>query len=170
MVVLQPLSFESKLDYNKHRLLRAIDSNKLLSKMTEKEFGKSNHLIFQKNELAQLFQSYPKIIRNTMAVLDDCSVDFEYGAFKNKNLKHFTRSAEDDTNLLNTLCCEGLNYRYTSINSIIKERLQKELSIINEKEFTSYYLINNDHIHHLITLNNNYNAMVHVYKQNFLLF
>ncbi|MCY1633812.1 DNA polymerase III subunit alpha [Marinifilum sp. D737] len=142
LVILQTASFRNKKDYNIHRLLRAIDRNTLLSKLSKEEQASFEDRYRSKSELLELYKDYPEIIRNTEALLAACSMDFEFGTNKNKKL--FTDSEEEDFKLLMKLACEGLEYRYHTITDEILDRLNKELKVIRQLEFCSYFLINWD--------------------------
>jgi len=144
MVVLQSFSFLHEKHFEAHQFLRAIDQNTLFSKLTKEDQGSLEEIAPTKETLYRLFTAYPEIIKNTEHILDNCSVSFEFGKLANKNLKFYTGSLEEDVALLRTKAREGLEYRYTEVTKEIEDRLEKELSIITSKEFTSYFLINWD--------------------------
>lgn len=144
MVVLQPFSFLHKNHFNAHRLLRAIDQNTLLSKLPKDQQGSMEEIAPSKEELLGTFAAFPEIIKNTEHVLDSCFVDFDFGKLANKNLKYYTGTADGDIHLLRAESEKGLKYRYPTLNDEIKTRLEKELSIIQLKDFSSYFLINWD--------------------------
>jgi len=142
LVVLQTSSFRNKKDYNIHRLLRAIDKNTLLSKLPKEEQAVFEDQYRSKAGLLELYREYPQIIENTEQLLATCSMDFEFGTNKNKKL--FTKSEEEDFKLLVKLACEGLEYRYHDVTDEILDRLNKELKVIRQLNFCSYFLINWD--------------------------
>jgi len=144
MVVLQSFSFLDENYFEAHKLLRAIDLNTLLSKLTPEDQGSTEEIAPTKKELYALYSDYPEIIKNTESILDSCSVTFEFGKLANKNPKFYKGSLEEDIQLLRAEATKGLAYRYKEVTQEIKERLEKELSIITSKEFTSYFLINWD--------------------------
>jgi len=144
MVVLQTASFITKRHFNAHRLLRAIDTNTLLSKLSPNEQGSKQHIYPNKKDLYQAFSAYPVILKNTEAILTSCFVEFEFGKLCNKNRKHYKNSFDEDMAFLRKLCMEGLPYRYPQPGENILQRIEKELKIIEEKRFASYYLINWD--------------------------
>jgi DNA polymerase-3 subunit alpha len=141
-VALLPVTFRSKTDFNAHRLLRAMDGNTLLSKLPVSEQAASDEIMLTAEELQRAYNSYPHIIYNTEKLLEQCSVDFEFG--RNKNLKYFTGSAKEDYDLLLQLCSDNFAYRYPQQNEKIQERFKKEIDVITTQGFTSYFLINHD--------------------------
>jgi DNA-directed DNA polymerase III PolC len=142
LVALAPVSFRNKIDFNIHRLLRAIDNNTLLSKLPISEQASPDELMFSKQQLSNYFLGYPQLIVNAEKLAEQCEIDFEFR--KNKNKISFTGSKKDDMQKLRMECLEGLKYRYPIPDSTIDTRLEKELEMICKKEFTSYFLINGD--------------------------
>ncbi len=144
LVVLQALSFVHRKQFNAHRLLRAIDKNCLLSKLPIQEQAREDEMVPTREELYARFSAYPEIIRNTEHILHSCDVTFVYGKLSNKNLKHYSESIESDIELLRALAIEGLPYRYPKPAEEVYKRIEKELEIVRDKQFASYYLINWD--------------------------
>jgi len=144
LVVLQTATFSGKSRFNAHRLLRAIDTNTILSKLLPEQQAKGHETILPKPILYAAFASYPDIITNTENILNTCSIYFEYGKLVNKNLKYYTRSKEEDVALLRKLCLEGIPYRYPNPGKEVMERIDKELQVIEQLNFCSYFLINWD--------------------------
>lgn len=144
LVVLQSATFLNKKHFNMHRLLRAIDKNTLLSKLPKEEQAMPDDVLLTHQELYDAFAPYPHIIANTVAILNNCEMDFEYGKFANKNLKFYTHSLEADMQLLKDKCNEGIKYRYKKPSAEVFKRIEKELEIIGKMNFASYFLINWD--------------------------
>ena len=142
MVILQPFSFKDKDHFNLHTMLRAIDENTLLSKITTEQLGSLEEITPTKAELYQAFSDYPEIVKNTELILNSCRVDFEFGKLTNKNLTHINGSVEADVKVLREASYKGLAYRYPEVTEEIRMRLEKELAVIESKNFASYFLIN----------------------------
>jgi DNA polymerase-3 subunit alpha len=142
LVILQPATFRNKRDYNIHRLLRAMDNNILLSRLPLSEQTSASEIIIPEIELIDAFRGYPEIIQNTKNILAECSVEFEYRT--NKNKKCFLQSHEEDIKLLRQECKKGLKYRFGKPSNEVIDRMEKELKMIDELGFSSYFLINWD--------------------------
>lgn len=142
LVLLHPVTFRDKKDFNAHRLLRAIHNNTLLSKLPVSEQTSENELFYSETELLRIYQHYPQLVLNTQKLLESCSIQFEFGTSKNKTT--FTGSIAGDEELMRKECYEGLKYRYKNPGKGICERLEKELATIFKMQFTSYFLINWD--------------------------
>lgn len=145
LVVLQPVTFRNKRDFNAHRLLRAIDNNTLLSKLSETEVASEEAKMFPIQNLAKVFAEYPFILENTENLMRSCDIHFDFSeGRKPQNLQTYSNSKIEDGALIEKLCREGLPYRYPEGGDHILKRLNKELDLIKEKEFVSYFLINWD--------------------------
>jgi DNA polymerase III alpha subunit len=142
MVILQPVSFINKTGFNTHRLLRAVDNNTLLSKLPLSEQTTPDEIMLAPLDLLTIYYDFPTIIYNTQKILEQCSIDFEFGT--NKNKKSFTGSLKKDYHVLMSLCYEGLKYRYPNTDDAIIDRMEKEIKLISELNFSSYFLINHD--------------------------
>jgi len=142
LVVLQTVSFQNKRGFNTHRLLRAIDNNTLLSKLPKSEEGKSSDRMLPYHELCERYQEFPELLQNTESILNSCSVNFDFSQETPNNQKSYTNNEQLDFRLLKKLTYSGLHYRYKKPGERIFKRIEKELAIIEEKDFVSYFLIN----------------------------
>lgn len=144
LVIFITASFRNKKDYNTHRLLRAIDQNILLSKLSDTEQAPETNKFKSLNEITEIYKNYPGLTANTKRVLEQCNIDFEFGTKISRNKKVFTGSEEEDLELIKKLIEEGIEYRFGKTNETIDKRIKTELEIIRTKGFISYFLINWD--------------------------
>lgn len=138
-VVLQPVTFRTKKEFNLHRILRAIENNTLLSKLTAEDICKTSEVMTSNEEVLQQYAEYPEIIKNTEMVMKQCHFDFEFNTPRNK--KYYTKSKEGDRLLLENLAKSGLIKRYGPNNTEAQKRVVKELKVINDLNFSGYFLI-----------------------------
>jgi DNA-directed DNA polymerase III PolC len=129
----------SKTDYNTHRLLRAIASNTLLSKLDSAQQAQEDEFMLPVQRIEEAFCNYPNLLSRANEILDSCSIDIPMGIDKNK--KFFTSSKEIDVAFLKAEAWKGFKKIYNSNNKEVWNRIEKELRIIEQKEFTAYYLI-----------------------------
>lgn len=145
LVLLHPVSFRSKRDFNTHRLLRAIDNNTLLSKLDSEEQGELSQQMPSKETLYEQLQDVDFLIENTRALMASTCVRFAFGPkAPSQNLDSYSGTIHGDIQLLRKLCRDGLPYRYPTPSKALEERIEKELSLIEQKQFVSYFLINHD--------------------------
>ena len=142
LVALRSVSFQSKKGFNTHRLLRAIDNNSLLSKLAPSEQACETDQMLAPKTLEFMYKDFPELLYNAQALLAQCSIDFELEEATPKNLRAYTASEDLDYRLLKKLTFDGLKYRYENPNQAIYTRIDKELSIIKQRGFVSYFLIN----------------------------
>ncbi len=143
-VIMQPITFRNKRDFNAHRLLRAIANNTLLSQLSKTEEANPDEILYTETDLEQAFIEFPEIIENTKNMLRSCSIDFVLGnEHGHNNLQHYTSSHELDFKLLKHLAFKGLPYRFTpnNVTDAVLDRINMELDIIQKKQFVSYFLI-----------------------------
>ena len=69
----------NKRDFNTHRLLRAINQNTLLSKLEEKNQGLESHKYLDPNQLSDIYDRLPYLLKRTQKIVEECSVSFEFG-------------------------------------------------------------------------------------------
>jgi DNA-directed DNA polymerase III PolC len=139
MLVLQPVSFEGKKQYNLHRLLRGVEHNTLLSKLTENDLAAPTESFVSIDKLLSYYEAYPKLIFNTQQLFSTCSFSFDFSTLKNK--KVFTDSKHNDKELLYKLALEGMAIRYKANHQKALERINKEIDIIDKLGFSGYFLI-----------------------------
>ena len=102
------------------------------------EFDKSLELGFQ-DEMRKIFAACPQAIDNTQVIADQCDVEFEFGTL---HLPEFVApDGKDNKSYLRELCEKGLSERYPNGGSELKERLDYELSIIEQMGYVEYFLI-----------------------------
>ncbi|MDX6183047.1 DNA polymerase III subunit alpha [Flavobacterium sp. Fl-77] len=139
MVILQPVTFRSKREYNLHRILRAIDMNVILSRLTPDDYCRDSEVMVPMETLLSCYVEYPQITANTEKIIQECHFEFDFKTPKNK--KFYTNNRKDDINLLTTLAQQGLEWRYGKNNAEAKSRMFKELKVIDQLEFSGYFLI-----------------------------
>ncbi|MGJ1204973.1 DNA polymerase III subunit alpha [Sphingobacterium lactis] len=138
-VILQPVTYQDKTNYDLHRILRAIAKNTLLSKLTKEDYAGEQEVFVEEELLVSAFARFPSVISKTLEVLDSCSIEMEFHADKNR--KYFSHSVEGDRELLHKLAVEGCKIRYGVKNRQAMERVEKELAIIAQSGFNAYFLI-----------------------------
>ena len=141
LLVLPAMSFRNQRDYNTHRLLRAMHYNTLLSKLEDVQCDRGGYLM-DFNTLQCKFDAFSIALDRTVALLKDCGIAFDFSeAALPQNPATFTGSEAEDELLLRNLCLEGLPQRYKDLTDEIVERIEKEIEIIAEKKYLSYFLM-----------------------------
>ncbi len=142
LVIWHPVTFANRTGYNVHRLLRAVDSNTLLSKLPAESLAPAGEYMIPETDLLKYYWQFPTLISNTKMIIETCHVDLQLGVTKNK--KTFTGTQEKDHYILRNRALSGFRRRYTEYDSYAMSRLLKELEVIAERQFESYFLISLD--------------------------
>ncbi|MFM7814715.1 MAG: PHP domain-containing protein, partial [Flavobacteriales bacterium] len=144
LVLMHPISFRNKRDFNAHRLLRCIDLNTLLSKLPVEEQARIEDTF----ERPAIPDDLKFLEEHAQQLIQSCSIDFQHDKLSHQNQQYYCATEEEDIDLLKKLCSAGLSYRYPQANEEVMRRLSKEIELIIEKKFVSYFLINWDIVHY----------------------
>ena len=139
LVILHTVTFINRDDFVLHQNLRAIDNNTLITMLTPRDLAGKDELLLSNNEIILPYIDFPEIIENTRRLMDCCSIDYEYGTNKNKQI--FAASRYDDKILLEKLAFDGMVYRYGKHDKKALQRVNHELEIIDKLGFSTYFLI-----------------------------
>jgi len=89
-------------------------------------------------EMAEVFRDRPDALRNTLRIAEMCEVELDRGlkfpAFRQEGV-------EDNAKFLRESAEEGLRRRYGEIDEQMRERLDYELSVIEQMGYVDYMLI-----------------------------
>jgi DNA-directed DNA polymerase III PolC len=138
-VVHHPVTFKEQLGFKVHQVLRAIDTNVVITKLAPTDQADDDEFMIAPDALETKFRLFPSLVENTKRILDQCTIQFEFATDKNK--RHVTGSEESDWEILVTDAWEGFQKRYDVSRPELRERFDKELGVIKKKKFVSYYLI-----------------------------
>ena len=139
LVILQPVTFQDADYYQLHRILRAVDQNILITQLQDHTTAPADETFVTPAALFDSFEQYPHIISNTVRIMDDCQISFNFRSPRNK--KYFTASEEEDHALLRKLAYDGMLERYGPDNAEAKTRIEKELDVVQGQHFNCYFLI-----------------------------
>ena len=144
LVIAQPVTFLDEKSLEVHKNLRAIDKNILISRL--ESHAAADEILLPPEKLQAAYALFPEMVKTTQAIVDQCGIDFDFQSMKNK--KTFTESVYDDVELLRKLAFDGMKYRYGLQNKEAYRRIEKELEIIENMHFASYFLIAADIVRH----------------------
>ena len=151
LVIFQPVTFPyhdpqagANISFNVHRLLRAIDQNTVLSKLSAECQASPHEAMVPEKILKAHYKQYPQLIKNTQGLLAQCRFNLSFGISKNK--RFYTTSKREDYEKLKSLALAGFEGRFAGKphRSEALSRLYQELEVIAKKNFEAYYLITLD--------------------------
>jgi DNA polymerase-3 subunit alpha len=157
-IICQPVTFQDRQHFHLHRLLRGIDLNTLVSKLSPADIADPEETFLSPEELIKRFGLYPAMIVRTRELLECCGIEtvlYDPGAHTvtDKNKKIFTESLDEDRQLLRKLAFENIPQRYSHPDQEVVDRVEKELAVIDKLGFNAYYLIVWDIIQYAIKRN-----------------
>ncbi|HEY4601081.1 MAG TPA: DNA polymerase III subunit alpha [Cerasibacillus sp.] len=90
-------------------------------------------------EMEQLFSDWPHVLDQTNVIQEKCDVHLD---FSDRHLPSYPLpETVDAKTFLRDLCEKQLPLKYRSITNTVRERLERELSVINSMGFNDYFLI-----------------------------
>jgi len=136
--------FAKSNDYSLHRLLRAIDLNSTLADLPEDEVVRPGQWLKPTRQMAAHFPHCPEALAEAIHLARRCHTDWK---FSGQVFPHYRDQEQDHFHLLRQRCLEGVNWRYGEMTPAVAERLEEELSLIQDKGFTDYFLVVADIVH-----------------------
>ena len=145
MVATNDAHYINKEDSYTQKVLMCIQMNKTLNDEDAPGFDTDEFYLKSGEEMAQLFEHYPKAIQNTVEIAKKCNYDFEFGEFHLPKFQ-LPSGEKDSFEYLKKLCYNGLSERYNDIDDQLKNRLNYELDTIHSMGYVDYFLIVSDFI------------------------
>ena len=138
-IIFQSVILRNQEELELHKILRCIDHNILLSQLPRNSHCDGSERFCPVETILRSFAQYPQIIENTKELIGRCNFDFDFDVPRNK--KFYTGSKSADMLLLRQLAYDGLTLRYGKDHRAAKARIDKELKVIGDLNFTGYFLI-----------------------------
>ena len=131
--------FSHAHDFATHRLLRAIALNTTLSRLPEEACCAPTQWLMPPARMASQFPHVPEAIENTLRIAEACYSDWRFGE---TIFPAFRRLSDEEAFLtLREQTYTGAQNRYGTITQTIRDRIEKELTIIRHKRFAHYFLV-----------------------------
>jgi DNA polymerase-3 subunit alpha len=101
----------------------------------------SSYYLRTPQEMQELFADVPEALQNTLWIAERCEVNLDFAGYHLPNFE--VPDNQTPKSYLRSLCEQGLIKRYGSRadDSLYHERLDYELTIINQMGFDTYFLI-----------------------------
>jgi error-prone DNA polymerase len=126
-------------DYPLHRLLRAIALNTTLSRLGVDACTSEQHWLMPPERLARDFPHVPQALTNTTRIAEQCKTDWNFNEVIFPQFRQLPRPAA--CALLREKTYTGAAWRYGAITPAAHDRIERELSIIDQKGFADYFLV-----------------------------
>src|SRR3954464_1402757 len=125
-------------DYHHHTALLCVQTKSTLAapKMT---FDTNEFYLRSSEEMAEKFAEWPDAIANTLEVAERCDVEITLGE---QLIPRFLPEGQDEKQYLRDRVLEGMRARYGDpLPADAMERMEFELSVIDNMGFNAYFLI-----------------------------
>ncbi len=138
LVATNDVHFLDADDYEAHNCLCAISTGK---KATDPDRLIYPPDVFFKNpaQMRELFSDTPAACDNTIAIAERCNVELDLKTRHAPRFRPEDGSAPEE--FLTKICYQNAQQIYGKITDQVKERLDRELDVIESKGFASYFLI-----------------------------
>ncbi len=123
--------------------LLCVQTNKHLDDEDRMRMGSNEFYFKTEEEMVEIFKDNPEFVFNSEYIADRCNLELELGKLSPPHYK--TPDGSDEREFLRNLAYEGLKRRTKGFDrqkfEFYKERLEHELSIIEQMGFSGYFLI-----------------------------
>jgi len=137
--------FLARDDKKAHEVLTAISTGKTLADGGALEYSPELYLK-SPQEMREALAPWPEAADNTLKIAEMCDVEID---FSSKHLPHFqTPDGQTPEEHLRTLAWDGLRKRLSGkdMPDEYRRRMEWELKVIEDKGYSSYFLIVNDFV------------------------
>jgi DNA polymerase-3 subunit alpha len=138
LVATNDVHFLSSTDYDAHEVLCCLNMGRLISDESRLRYPKDVYLK-SSEEMREMFADVPEACDNTLAIAARCNVKLDLSTRHAPVYRPADGSTPDD--FLRKKCYEGAKGRYDKVTPEVEARLERELNVIQEKGFSSYFLI-----------------------------
>ena len=137
-----PAYFEKKEDYKLHKTVRAVKLNSTLANIDKNDLAGKENYLRTPEEIKRMWSKLPQALKNVNRIAENCNVNLKLNEYKFPRFK--LQNNMEPFTLLWNICFNGLEKRYGTITKKAEERLKYELEVINQLNFTDYFLIVRD--------------------------
>ncbi|MEG2811197.1 MAG: DNA polymerase III subunit alpha, partial [Clostridium sp.] len=139
LVITNDVHYIEKEESKAHEILVCIQTGKTIDDEDKLEFESDEFYLKSEKELREIFPGMDEAFENTQKIADMCNVEFDF------NVTHLPEFDTPDgftaDEYLRHLCFSGLERLYSDITDVHRDRLNYELSVIEQMGYVDYFLI-----------------------------
>ena len=144
-VATNDIHYTDREDAEAQDVLLCIQTQRFVDETDRMRMGAEEFYCKSAEEMLQFLPGEEQSLRNTMEIVDKCNVEIEFGK---RRLPKFTApNGMDNRTYLRQLCEEGMARKMPGAGKEAWDRLNYELSVVENMGFVDYYLIVWDFIH-----------------------
>jgi DNA-directed DNA polymerase III PolC len=139
LVATNNVHFLAPEEHLHHRVLNAIRTGTLLTKVAPPEIAHGEAYFKSAAEMQRAFADFPEALTATLEIAERCNLDLELG----KTIFPECTVPEGETpfSYLWRLCFDGARQRYRPLRPEVLARLTHELEVINKLHLAPYFLL-----------------------------
>jgi len=134
--------FKDHEDEDLHRILRAIDGNTKLFRLSPEDCAAPERFFCGEKWMREKLSYVPEAVDNAAELAASLQGRWDFGETVFPPFEEFSDPEAYFT--LRWKCYQGARRRYGRVTSKVKERLEYELGVIRKKNFTHYFLVVDD--------------------------
>ena len=141
-VIIPSMVFRDSSDFNVHRILRAIDCNTTLSRLSPEESFDERLTFVSWDAICERFEVFENALSATQLLAE--SLCGNQSLYKRKLIMPDFTNETPVKELLRQKAFEGAVNRYGVLSDVVVKRLNYELDLIGGKGFSGYFLVVDD--------------------------
>ncbi|WP_163101246.1 DNA polymerase III subunit alpha [Peribacillus alkalitolerans] len=139
IVATLPVHYLMKEDHIVHEAMLAIQTGQKLSDQDRKKLPSNEFYLKSPKEMHELFQDDPEVLENALFISSQCEVEIPLHQTLLPKYPHEKKISSQE--LLKQICLKGFHNRYGNADESYKKRLDYELDVIGQMNFSDYFLI-----------------------------
>jgi error-prone DNA polymerase len=132
-------AFLRPVDYQAHRLLRAIAENTTLLRLKPDHCALPSHWLMPERVLAGHLPHVPVAVANSRSIAEQCYTEWDFKQTIFPSFRQLSSDAAFET--LRRKTYDGAIWRYGALSPVVRERIEKELTVICDKGYADYFLV-----------------------------
>ena len=139
LAAMQDVYFLDSEEYEVHRTLSAARENTMVSRLDEAHVAPPDAFFPAPGRVKEIFRDHPQALTNAVSVLEDCDLELPLGRpiFPPCSVP----DGETPFSYLHRLCRRGLGRRYDPVTEDARNRLERELRVIEDLGYTEYFIV-----------------------------
>ena len=137
LVATNDVHYINKDDAYFHDVLLCIQIQKTIVDEDRMKFPSDEFYLKSYEEMAELFPE--EVLRNTAEIAERCNVELDFNTVHLPEFK--VPEGYEKSEYFKKICQEGLKERYKNITEEIQQRLDYEISVIEQMGYVDYFLI-----------------------------
>ena len=120
-------------------VLLCIQTNTTVDQTNRMKMSDPSYYLRSTEEMERLFSDLPEAIASTRRIADSCDLSIDFS--KSHLPKYAAPGGKSSLEYLTELCWEGLRRRYSEVTEPLEKRLEYELDVIRQTNFSDYFLV-----------------------------